>query len=59
MVLSLPHAKRLLTILAELFTEHELMFGEVHADIMKRLTPEGIKRVIEKQEKRAREKENA
>jgi hypothetical protein len=58
-VLSLPHAKRILFVLAQLFEEHELMFGEVHPDASARLTPFGIERVKAVQDAQEGEKENA
>jgi len=59
MILSLPHAKRVLIVLAQLFQEHELMFGEVQPDYNARLTPEGVARVKALQETKEREKKDA
>jgi hypothetical protein len=44
-ILSIPHAKRVMIVLAQLLKEHEIMFGEVKSDYTDRLTPEGIMRI--------------
>ncbi len=43
--LSLPHAKRIMLVLATLLKEYEQIFGEVYPDANMRLTEEGRKRL--------------
>lgn len=45
--LSLPHAKRIAIVLAQILTEYEAMFGEVLPEFEMRLTEEGRKRIEE------------
>jgi hypothetical protein len=44
--LSLPHAKRLASVLAKGLSRHEEVFGEIIADPEKRLSPEILKKIV-------------